>query len=133
MMSLSSDESPMAKLRLVAAFLLAIPLVIFGGNYFLEFMAVPEQAAAQAGLDLLQAMRDGGLMAYVAACHVIFGLLLLIPKTRFFGAVVQLPISLGIFAFHLSMMPEGLGVAGFLVVTNLIVLAEKSRLKSLLK
>jgi hypothetical protein len=122
----------MAKMRLVASVLLALPLIVFGSNYFLGFMSIPEQDAANAGLDLLQAMRDGGLMGPVAASHVVIGVLLLIPRSRFLGAMLQLPISLGIVAFHGSMMPEGLGVAFFLLVTNVMALAEKSKIQGVM-
>lgn len=92
----------MRKLRLAAAVLLALPLILFGGNYFVHVFSLPE-AGEHPGEQLLQAIRDGGLMSWIALSHVIVGAMLLLPRLCFAGAPLQLPISLGILAFHLSM------------------------------
>lgn len=117
--------------RLVAAILLALPLTVFGANFFLEFFDV-KQSAASEGLDLLDAMRKGGLMAPIALGHIVVGALLAIPRLRFSGALLQLPISFGILAFHVTMMPEGNVIAIVMLVLNLVVLAEPKRLGALL-
>ena len=57
-------------LRTVSAVLLAIPLIVFGGNYFLHLFPLPPGDGA-VGDQLLQAMRDGGLMAPIAFSHVV--------------------------------------------------------------
>ena len=122
----------MQKVRLFAAVLLALPLIVFGSNYFLKLFPLPE-GDGNAGDQLLQSMRDGGLMSAVALSHVVIGVLLLIPQTRFAAAVLQLPISLGILAFHATMLPEGNGVAIFMVVLNLAIVADEKRLAQLLR
>ena len=121
----------MNKLRLGAAILLALPLIVFGGNWFLNLFALPEPQGAQAGLDLLQAMRDGGLMTWVSASHVAVGVCLLLPSLRFLGALLQLPLSLGIVAFHATMLPEGLGLAIGMLALNAVVLMDAPRLRAL--
>ncbi len=123
----------MSKARLVAAILLALPLLLFGAGYFLPFEPSGEPPVANpAGLEFLESMRKGGLMAPVAASHVLVGLLLLVSRTRFLAALLQLPMSLGILAFHLSMMPEGNAVAFAMLALNLVVLADRSRFRRLL-
>ena len=92
--------------RLIAAVLLALPLVAFGSNYFLHFMPMPPEDDS-AGTALLQAMREDGLMSAIAFSHVVAGVLLLIPRTRFLGALLQLPMTLGILAFHITLLPAG--------------------------
>lgn len=121
----------MRRLRFVCALLLALPLIVFGGNDFVQLFALPEGDGG-AGDRLLQAMRDGGLMRAIAASHVLVGLLLLLPRTRFAAALVQLPISLGMVAFHATMLPAGLGVAGVLLLLNLGALSDPRRLSALL-
>lgn len=116
--------------RCVAAVLLALPLLVFGGNYFANLFALPE-AGASPGEQLLQSMRDGGLMAVIAASHVAVGILLPFARTRFLAALLQLPISLGMVAFHVTMLPEGVGVAGVMLVLNLVLLADKERVATL--
>ena len=120
----------MKAVKLVASWLLAIPLVVFGGNYFVQMFPLPE-GDGLAGDQLLQDMRSGGLMAHIAFSHVVIGLMLLVRRLRFAAALLQLPIGLGIVAFHHSMLPAGLGVALFMLVLNLVVLWEPARLRAL--
>ena len=63
---------------------------------------------------------------------MIVGVLLLVPRTRFAGALTQLPLSLGILAFHATLLPEGLAPAVVMVVLNLLVLADAPRVQKLL-
>ena len=110
--------------------LLALPLFVFGVNHFVGVFELPE-APDSAGGALLQSMHDGGLMAAVAASHVVIALLLFAPRTRFAGAVLQLPMSLGILAFHYTMLPDGLIVAGVMLALNLLAMADRDRLADL--
>ena len=121
----------MNKLRIGAAWLLALPLLVFGANNFLGFFPLPE-GDGSAGDQLLQSMHSGGLMTWIALSHVVIGVLLIVPRTRFAGAVLQLPLSLGILAFHGTMLPAGLGPAIFMLVLNLVLVADAKRVRSLL-
>ena len=120
----------MNRLRATAAVLLALPLVVFGSNYFLHFFPLPP-GDGSSGAQLLQAMRDGGLMAPLAFSHVVTGVMMLVPRTRFAGALLQLPITIGMVAFHLTMLPSGLVMAGPMLLLNLLAVAEPARLRSL--
>jgi putative oxidoreductase len=119
----------MRAVRAAAAVLLALPLIVFGGNYFVGAFPLPP-GDGSAGDKLLQAMRSGGLMSPLAFSHVVTGVLMLVPRTRFIGALLQLPISLGMVAFHVTMLPSGLVLAGPMLMLNLIAL-EPSRLRLL--
>ncbi len=112
----------MAIARLIAAYLLALPLTVFGANYFFGWFDVPTDDSP--GGQLLQTMRDGGLMSAIAFSHVVVGILLVIPRTRFLSAILQLPVSIGIISFHVTMLPEGNGIAAILLLLNLIVLID---------
>lgn len=120
----------MAKLRLVCAVLLAVPLIVFGGNYFVQAFELPEGDGSSGDL-LLQSMRDGGLMTWIALSHVVVGVMLLLPPLRYAGALLQLPISLGMVAFHATMLPAGIGPAAVMLVLNVVVLADPKRLANL--
>lgn len=120
------------KLRLASAVLLALPLLVFGSNYFLHLFALPP-GDGSAGAKLLDAMREGGLMSAVAFSHVAAGALLLVPRTRFLGALLQLPMSLGIVAFHATMQPAGLAVGLVLLLLNAGALADRDRLLQLVE
>ena len=122
----------MDKVRLIAAILLALPMLVFGGNHFLAFFEVPELEGAEVGIRILEDMRTGGLMDAIAASHVVVGLMLLVPRLRFAGALVQLPLSIGIVAFHATLLPEGTGMGVVLLALNLIALADGRRIARLL-
>ncbi len=123
----------MRKARLICAILLALPLLVFGASCFVpgfEPPAPPDPDAS--GVKLIEAMRAGGLMAPIAASHVLIGLLLLVPRTRFAGAVLQLPMSVGILAFHVTMLPAGNALAIVMLAINCFVIADRTRLRALL-
>jgi hypothetical protein len=120
----------MKTVRVVSAVLLALPFLVFGGNYFLHFFPMPP-GDGSSGDQLLQAMRNGGLMAPVAFSHVVVAGFLLFPRTRFAGGLLQLPMSLGMVAFHATMLPAGLVTAIPLLLFNVGVLADWPRLCAL--
>ena len=120
----------MNKFRLACAILLAIPLIVFGGNYFVDLFTLPKDTSP--GGQLLQSMRDGGLMAAVAFSHVVVGVLLLLPRTRFLGGMLQLPMSIGILAFHATMLPKGVGMALGMLALNLGAMFELHKIRALL-
>jgi len=116
--------------RTIAAVLLALPFLIFGLNYFLHFFAMPEGGESP-GDRLLQAIREGGLMKYIAFSHVVAAILLLYPDTRFLGALLQLPMVIGILSFHFAMLPSGVSFAAILLVLNVIVLVDPMKWRCL--
>lgn len=122
----------MKKLQLITAILLAIPMIVFGSNYFLHVFPLPAGDPTP-GAQLLEAMRAGGLMSLVAFSHVVAGVLLVVPRTRFLGALLQLPMTLGITSFHLTMEKGGLVMAAVLLLLNLGALADLARLRSLVE
>jgi hypothetical protein len=117
-------------LRTVCAVLLALPLLVFGLNYFLHFFPLPSGGQSP-GARLLDAMRAGGLMSAIAVSHVVVAVMLLWPSTRFIGALLQLPMSIGILSFHATMLPEGRAMAAVLLLLNLGVLCDPARLAAL--
>lgn len=122
----------MNMLRIACAVLLSIPFLVFGSNYFIHFFPMPP-GDGSAGAQLLQEMRDGGLMSALAFSHVVVGVLLMVPRTRFLGAILQLPISIGMVAFHFTMQPAGLAMGSVLLLLNLTALADPRRLRCLVE
>jgi putative oxidoreductase len=121
----------MNKVRLFSAILLAFPLLLFGGGYFVHPIPLPE-ANGQPGIVLLHALRDGGMTKAVAGGHLVCGLLLLIPWTRFLGAILHLPVTIGIVSFHAIMWRLGLPMALVMLILNLVVLSEPARCRALI-
>jgi len=62
----------------------------------------------------------------VGAIELIGGLLFAIPKTRALGAIVILPIMVGIVLHNAVYMPEGLAIAGPLLLINLWMVVDNA-------
>jgi len=59
------------------------------------------------------------LMPLVAAIEITGGLLFIFPKTRALGAIVILPVMVGIIVHHSVHMPEGLAIPGIMFLINI--------------
>jgi len=81
--------------------LLAMLMVIFGLNKFLGFIPVepPVNPTAQ---QFMGAMFGSYLYVLVAITEIVGGILLLIPKTKFMGWLILIPIIFNIVAFHIA-------------------------------
>lgn len=64
------------------------------------------------------------LMPLVGVTELLGGLLFIFPKTRALGAVAILPIMVGIILHNAVYMPEGLAIAGPLLLINLWIIAD---------
>jgi len=74
------------------------------------------------------------LMPLVGTVEVIGGLLFIFPKTRALGAIVILPVMVGIVAhvFTLDKSPMGMGIAGVMFLINLwMILDNREKYKHL--
>lgn len=116
---------------LIAKLLLAIPLIIFGLNKFFGFISIspPDNPTAQA---FLGAMFTSYLYKLVAAIEIIGSILLLVPRTAFFGALLLTPVIANIAIFHFAHDLPGNGIWLLPTFTLMIVLFHfKTNLKSL--
>jgi hypothetical protein len=76
-------------------------------------------------------IRESGLMGWLAVGHLVLGVLLLVPRTRFAAGVMQLPVTAGIVAFNVAMFPRGIPLALAMLVVNLGVVAQPKDLRRL--
>ncbi len=106
---------------LIAKLLLGVPLIFFGLNKFFGFVGVtpPNDPTAQA---FLGAMFTSYLFKFVAASEVVGGVLLLIPRTAFLGALILTPVVANIAIFHLAHDLPGNGIWLLPTITLIIVL-----------
>lgn len=114
----------------VSACLLAIPLIGSGVNAAVPFVE-PPSGTGFLGEEVLHSLRDGGLFRWLALAHLVLGVLLLVPRTRFAAALLQLPASLGIFAFNAVLFPPGVAAAVGILALNLVALYQPKRLAML--
>lgn len=90
----------------IAGGLLGLAFVVFGANFFLNFIPVPaDPSPADAPHKLLMgAMMPTGYLAFVKVLEVLGGVLVAIPRTRNLGLLVLGPIIVNILCFHVFLM-----------------------------
>lgn len=121
----------MPSLQSVSAVLLSVPLVGSAANHAFGWFKPPMSDGSR-GAQMWELIRGGGLMDWLAVGHLLLGVLLLVPRTRFAAGLVQLPITLGIVAFNATMYPRGVPLALGMLVVNLGVVLQPRDLRRLL-
>ena len=121
------------KIQKINIWFLAVLMIIFGLNKFLGFITIepPIDLTAQ---NFLGTMFTSYLFKVVAIAEIIGGVLLIIPKTKFLGWIILLPIVFNIVAFHIAHDFIGNGI--WLLPTFLFLLLgyfNKEDIVSLLK
>lgn len=103
----------------IPAYLLGA-LFIFGGASYL-FKFAPEQPMTGDAETFMKLFASTGYMTVIKICELLFGILVLIPKTRALGLILIAPIVVNILIFelHIAKAP-GIGVA--LVVVNALAI-----------
>lgn len=64
------------------------------------------------------------LMPLVGFIELLGGLLFIFPKTRALGAIVILPVTVGIILHNAVFMPSGLAIAGVFFIINIWMIAD---------
>ena len=64
------------------------------------------------------------LMPLVGFIELLGGLLFIFPKTRALGAIVILPVTVGIILHNAMFMPSGLAIAGVFFIINIWMIAD---------
>lgn len=95
----------------IAAGLLGLLFVIFGSNFFLNFIPMPaDPSPADAPHKLfMAALFPTGYLAFVKVLEILGGVLVALPKTRNIGLLVLGPIIVNILAFHIF-LTKGAGL-----------------------
>ena len=95
----------------IAGGLLGLLFLIFGLNFFLHFIPMPnDPSPADAPHKLfMAALFPTGYLAFVKVLEILGGVLVAIPKTRNIGLLVLGPIIVNILAFHVF-LTKGAGL-----------------------
>lgn len=89
-----------------------------GVDKFLHYMPMPKMPAEM--MKINEAFGTiAWLMPLVGAIEILGGLLFIFPKTRALGAIVILPIMVGIIIHNAVYMPSGLAIAAPFFLINL--------------
>jgi hypothetical protein len=121
----------MPRLQAACALLLSLPLVGSAANHAFKWVKPPMDDGSR-GAQMWQLIREGGLMDWLAVGHLVLGVLLLAPRTRFAAGVMQLPVTIGIVAFNVTMFPRGVPLAIAMLAVNLGVVLRTTDLRRLL-
>ena len=113
--------------------LFALMFINAGLDKFLHYMPIPElpedaKKAFAAFMDI------PWMMPLVGAVELIGGLLVLFPKTRTLGAIIILPVMVGILLHNLTVAPAaiGIGISVVLFIINIWMLIDnKEKLQSI--
>lgn len=110
-------------IKLILCTLFGLMFINSGLNKFFMYIPTPELKGEI--LKINEAfMTIKWLMPLVATIEIIGGLLFIFPKTRALGAITILPVMVGIILQHLYYAPEGLPIAGILLLINLYIIYE---------
>ncbi|QQS50863.1 MAG: DoxX family protein [Bacteroidota bacterium] len=112
------------KILMVLSILFGLMFINAGLNKFFNYSPMPETMPEEL-MNLMSAfMTIGWLMPLVAVAEISGGILFMFRKFRALGAVIILPVTIGILLTHLLQEPSGLPIAIVLMAINLWVIFE---------
>ncbi|WP_267404667.1 MULTISPECIES: MauE/DoxX family redox-associated membrane protein [unclassified Chryseobacterium] len=121
--------------KFIISLLFGLMFINAGLNKFLNYMPMEKPTPEQ--MKIFTAFGElSWLMPLVGAVEVIGGLLFIFPKTRALGAIVILPVMVGIVAhiFTLDKSTSGMSIAGIMFLINLwMIIDNKEKYKALVK
>ncbi len=115
----------------IPAFLLGAMFIFGGATHLFHFGPTPPPMTGDPAT-FMQLFGSTGYMTTIKVCELLFGILVLIPKTRALGLILLAPIVVNILLFELHLAKEpGIGVA-LTVVTALAIYLNKEKYSSIL-
>ena len=99
----------------IARILLGLMFIIFGSNFFLNFIPMPPPPPGLAG-DYFKVFAASGYMYVVGAMQLLSGLLLLIGRFVPLALTILAAMIFNIWTFHILMNPQGLFPMAILIM-----------------
>jgi putative oxidoreductase len=110
-------------LKIVLCILFGLMFINAGLNKFFNYMPMPEMTAEQ--MKLMEAfIKISWLMPLTGTIEIIGGLLFMFPKYRALGAIVILPVMVGIILHNAIFEPSGLMIALPFFLINLWIIGD---------
>ena len=120
------------KLLFVLSLLFGLMFINAGLDKFFHYMPMPSEMSEKMTKVFNAFMEIGWLLPLVGLVEIVGGILFILPKTRALGAIVILPVMVGIFLTNTITDTTGFPVALILLVINLWVIIEnKNKYSSL--
>jgi putative oxidoreductase len=118
---------------IIVRLLLGLMFVVFGLNFFLNFIPAPPPKPGLAA-DYFKVFAASGYMHVVGALQLLSGLLLLIGRFVPLALTILAAMIFNILVFHVLMAPEGLAVAIVVAVLEVfLVLSYRDRFAGILR
>ena len=110
------------KILFVVCLLFGLMFINAGLNKFFNYMPPPDDMPENLQRAMGAFMVITWLMPLVGLVEVIGGVLIIIPKVRALGAIIILPVMIGILLTNITVAPSGLPIALTLFAINLWVI-----------
>ncbi len=99
------------KILFVFSLLFGLMFINSGLNKFFQYMPMPKEEMPADLMKVMEAFTTiVWLMPLIAVVEIIAGVLVIFPKTRALGAIMILPIMVGILLQHLVYAPSSLAI-----------------------
>lgn len=112
------------KILFVVALLFGLMFLNAGLDKFFHYMPMPEDMPEEMQKTFAAYMQIGWLIPLVAVAEIVGGLLVIIPRTRALGALIILPVMVGILLANTVQSTEGLPIAAILAAILLWIMIE---------
>jgi len=99
------------KILFVLALLFGLMFINAGLNKFLNYMPPPEDMPEALMNDFQAMMEISWLLRLIAIAELLGGILIIVPKTRALGALVILPVMVGILLVNTVVETSGFAIA----------------------
>jgi putative oxidoreductase len=103
--------------------LFALMFINAGLDKFLHYMPMPEMTP-----EMKPVFEAFGTLSWLTPLtgliELVAGVLIIFPKTRALGAIMILPVMVGILCHNATFMPSGLLIAGVLFLINLWMIGD---------
>ncbi|HEY2143385.1 MAG TPA: DoxX family membrane protein [Candidatus Udaeobacter sp.] len=105
---------------IVVRILLGLMFVVFGSNFFLNFIQMPPPPPGLAG-DYFKVFAASGYMYVIGAVQLLSGLLLLIGRFVPLALTLLAGMIFNILVFHVLMAPEGIAMGIVVAVLEIFL------------
>ena len=109
--------------KLVICVLFGLFMLNSGLNKLFQYMPMPEMTEAQMNM-FGHLMAITWLLPLVAVAEIIGGILFMVPKLRALGALIMLPVTVGILLHHSVIEPQGLIIGIVVFAINVWIIAD---------
>ena len=113
---------------LIASILLGATFIVFGLNFFLQFIPMDGPAEGSDAAAFMGVLYATGYLGFVKVLEIIGGALVLLPKTRNLGLLILGPIIINIIAYHYFIAKDGFHMdVALIAVLSLYLLIKQGK------